>query len=61
MTVVVEVIGVVVKTNMGDVSVEDIVVPDVLEVKVVLAVVVKIGACVVRVEEAGDVTGSVVD
>ena len=37
-TVIVEVLGVVVEINMGDVSVEDIVVTDVLEVIVVLAV-----------------------
>ena len=51
----------VVEINLGDVSVEDIGVTDVLEVKVVLGVVVIIDTGVVCVEEAGDVTGNVVD
>ena len=46
---------------MGDVSVEDIGVTDVLDVKVVLGVVVIIDTGVVCVEEAGDVKGNVVD
>ena len=46
---------------MGDVSVEDIVVTDELEVQVVLGVVVNIDTGVVCVEETGDVTGSEVD
>ena len=47
--------------SIGDVCVEDTVVTDVLEVKVVIGVVVKIAACVASVEEAGEVTVSVVD
>ena len=46
---------------MGDVSVEDIVVTDELEVQVVLGVVVNIDTGVVCVGETGDVTGIVVD
>ena len=60
-TALVEVIEVVVEINIGDVSVEDIGVRDVLEEEVVLGVVVIINTGVVCVEEAGDVTDSVVD
>ena len=56
-----EVRWVVVEINLGDVSIEDIGVTDVLDVKVVLGVVVIIDTGVVCVEEAGDVTGNVVD
>ena len=56
-----EVRWVVVEINLGDVSVEDIGVTDVLDVKVVFGVVVIIDTGVVCVEEAGDVTGNVVD
>ena len=60
-TALVEVLEVVVEINIGDVSVEDIGVRDVLEEEVVLGVVVIINTEVVCVEEAGDVTDSVVD
>ena len=56
-----KVLWVVVKINIGEVSVEDIVVTDVLEEKGVFVVVVKIDTGVVSVEEAGDVRDSVVD
>ena len=60
-TALVEVLEVVVEIKMGDVSVEDIGVRDVLEGEVVLAVVVIIKTGVVCVEDVVNVTGCVVD